>query len=125
MIFGNTMLMSEKSLDYLWRKQEVTMGNIANAETPNYKKKYISFEEVFQKKLQTASNLKDSQSIRNAIKETDYQIYVRNDSTRVDQNNVSLDVEYSELSRTALQYQYVLQSINSDITRLRTVIKGQ
>lgn len=125
MIFGNTMLMSEKSLDYLWRKQELTMGNIANAETPNYKKKYISFEEVFQKKLQTASNLKDSQSIRNAIKETDYQIYVRNDSTRVDQNNVSLDVEYSELSRTALQYQYVLQSINSDITRLRTVIKGQ
>lgn len=125
MIFGNTMLMSEKSLDYLWKKQEVTMGNIANAETPNYKKKYISFEEVFQKKLQTASNLKDSQSIRNAIKETDYQIYVRNDSTRVDQNNVSLDVEYSELSRTALQYQYVLQSINSDITRLRTVIKGQ
>lgn len=125
MIFGNTMLMSEKSLDYLWKKQEVTMGNIANAETPNYKKKYISFEEVFQKKLQTASNLKDSQSIRNAIEETDYQIYVRNDSARVDQNNVSLDVEYSELSRTALQYQYVLQSINSDITRLRTVIKGQ
>ena len=39
-------------------------------------------------------------------------------------NNVVADTEQAELARTALQYQYVVQSLNNDITRLSTVIKG-
>ena len=42
----------------------------------------------------------------------------------MDGNNVVADTEQAELARTALQYQYVVQSLNNDITRLSTVIKG-
>ena len=45
MIFGNTIAMSQKSLDFLWKQQEVLALNIANVETPGYKKKMVSFEE--------------------------------------------------------------------------------
>ena len=46
-------------------------------------------------------------------------------ATRADGNGVNADVEYTELTRTALQYQYLVQSMSADITRYRSAIKGQ
>lgn len=125
MIIGNTIAMAQKSLDYLWKKQEVTSTNIANVDTPNYKKKYISFEEAFRGRLIAASQMKDNSKMRQAIQGADYLTYERTDSSRLDDNNVNIDVENAELARTTLHYQYLLQSVNSDITRYRTAIKGQ
>lgn len=124
-MFGNTVSMAQKALDYLWKKQEVTSDNIANVDTPGYKRKYTSFEDTFRKKLAAASRLDDNTAVRRAIDTADYQIYERTDSARVDENNVNLDYEYTELARTTLHYQYLLQSVNGDITRYRTAVKGQ
>lgn len=125
MNFGNTIQMSQKGLDYLWKKQEITMDNIANISTPGYKAKEISFQDTFRNKLKAATQTGDANDVRAAIRDSDYTVYERSDSARVDGNGVNIDVEYTELSRTALHYQYLLQSVNSDITRLRTAIKGQ
>ena len=125
MNFGNTIQMSQKALDYLWKKQEITMDNIANISTPGYKAKEISFQDTFRNKLKAATQTGDANDVRAAIRDSDYTVYERSDSARVDGNGVNVDVEYTELSRTALHYQYLLQSVNSDITRLRTAIKGQ
>lgn len=124
MIFGNSVLMAEKALNYLWKKQEVTADNIANVNTPGYKKKHISFEETFRRRLAAASIGDADETMEQAIRGSDYNIWERNDSARVDENNVNLDVENTELARTTLHYQYMLQSVNSDITRYRTAIKG-
>lgn len=124
MNFGNTIQMSQKALDYLWKKQEITMDNIANISTPGYKAKEISFQDTFRNKLKAATQTGDANDVRAAIRDSDYTVYERSDSARVDGNGVNVDVEYTELSRTALHYQYLLQSVNSDITRLRTAIKG-
>lgn len=125
MIFGNTIPMSQKALDYLWKKQEITADNIANVDTPNYRKKHISFEETFRKKLQGASEAKNPEIMRRAIQSSRYQIYERSDTARIDGNNVNMDVETTTLARTTMHYQYLLQSVNSDFTRLKSVIKGQ
>ncbi|WP_122643844.1 flagellar basal body rod protein FlgB [Luxibacter massiliensis] len=125
MIFGNTIPMAGKALDYLWKKQEVTSDNIANVDTPGYKTKSVSFEETFQNKLKAASGTHDNTQMRQAIDSSTYQIYDTSSSARVDENNVNLDVEYTELTRTALHYQYLLQSVNNDFTRYRSAIKGQ
>ena len=125
MNFGNTIQMSQKALDYLWKKQEITMDNIANISTPGYKAKEISFQDTFRNKLKAATQTGDANDVRAAIRDSDYNVYERSDSARVDGNGVNVDVEYTELSRTALHYQYLLQSVNSDVTRLRTAIKGQ
>ena len=125
MIFGNTIPMSVKALDYLRKKQEVTSDNIANVDTPGYKQKYISFEDTFRQKLRAASDAKTGSAMREAIDSSNYLVYDRSDSARVDENNVNLDYEYTELARTALHYQYLIQSVNGDLTRYRTAIKGQ
>nr|WP_314462294.1 flagellar basal body rod protein FlgB [uncultured Clostridium sp.] len=123
-IFGNSISMAEKSLDYLWSKQQTTLNNIANGETPGYKAKYVTFEDEFRNRL-SAARRGTSAEIGNIINGSRY--YVRNtndESARLDGNNVNTDVENVELARTTLQYQYELNSLNSDISRLRTIIKG-
>lgn len=116
-------MVSEKSMDYLWKKQSVTLGNIANADTPGYKAKYVTFEDTFRAKLRAASG--KSESVRDAVGSAVWQVNQSNtESARMDGNNVIADAEMAELTRSALQYQFVIQSANSDITRLSSAIKG-
>lgn len=125
MIFGNTIAMSQKSLDFLWKQQEVLTLNIANVETPGYKKKMVSFEDEYRKRLQAASQTKNTSKIRQAIDEADCLVYSRDDSGRVDENNVNADVENTKIARSTLHYQYLLQSVSNDIKRFQSVVKVQ
>lgn len=123
-IFGNNISMAEKSLDYLWSKQRITMNNIANGDTPGFKAQYVTFEDEFRKRL-TAGKAGTSKDIANIIGNSRYFVRNTNDeSARMDGNNVNMDVENVELARTTLQYQYEMNALNSEITRLRTFIKG-
>ena len=125
MIFGNTIAMSQKSLYFLWKQQEVLALNIANVETPGYKKKMVSFEDEYRKRLQAASQTKNTSKIRQAIDEADCLVYSRDDSGRVDENNVNADVENTKIARSTLHYQYLLQSVSNDIKRFQSVVKVQ
>lgn len=123
-IFGNNMLMAQKSLDYLWARQNVTLNNIANVDTPGYKAQYVTFEDEFRQRLMSGRNRTSGdtaeiiQNSRHYIKDT------IEESARMDENNVNMDAESVELARATLQYQYELNALNSQITRLRTIIKG-
>lgn len=124
-MFGNTIAMAQKSLDCLWKKQEVLSNNISNIDTPGYKRQQVSFEETFRKRLTAADETRSSAKMREAIEGTNYTIYSRDDSARVDENNVNADVEETEMTRTWLHYYYLLQSVTSDVKRYQTAIKGQ
>ena len=42
---SNSMLMLQRSMGFLWSKQDCILNNLANAETPGYKTQYVTFEE--------------------------------------------------------------------------------
>ena len=44
---SNTSLLMQRSIDFLWSKQTCISDNIANAETPGYQPKYVTFEEGY------------------------------------------------------------------------------
>ena len=44
LFYGNGIALTEKTLDLLWGRQNITVNNIANVDTPNYKSKYLTFE---------------------------------------------------------------------------------
>ena len=50
LLSSNSFLMMEKSMDFLWAKQAAILDNISNAETPNYKPKVVTFEEILREK---------------------------------------------------------------------------
>ncbi len=122
-LFGNSFAVLGRSLDYLWQKESVTAANLANVDTPGYKAKYVKFEDMFNAKLRAASG--NRAETYKAAKNARWEVKVSETETaRLDGNNVVPDTETVELTRAALQYQYVLSSINSDISRLSSVIKG-
>ena len=123
---SNTMLMLEKSMNFQWTKQNVLLDNIANAETPNYKAKYVTFEDALSDRLQAAAMEKKSLSgIRNVLTTSSPTIRTNNtESTRMDGNSVNVTEQTLEMVRNAYQIQYVLNAINSDFSILRSAIRG-
>ena len=125
-LFGNNIALASKSMEYLWGKQQITLQNLANVDTPGYKSKYVTFEDVFRTRLEQAAMSRDDEKIAEAIEDSRLVVHDTGDeSARLDENNVDADVESVELTRATLQYMYTAQAITSDIARLRTVITGQ
>ncbi len=125
-LFGNNIDLARKSMQYLWGKQQITLQNLANVDTPGYKSKYVTFEDEFRSRLKNAALTRDDEKIADVIKDSKFIVHnTEDESARLDENNVDADVESVELSRATLQYMYTAQAITSDIARLRSVIRGQ
>jgi flagellar basal-body rod protein FlgB len=125
-LFGNNIDLARKSMQYLWGKQQITLQNLANVDTPGYKSKYVTFEDEFRSRLKNAALTRDDEKIADVIKDSKFIVHnTEDESARLDENNVDADVESVELSRATLQYMYTAQTITSDIARLRSVIRGQ
>lgn len=125
-IYGNGVALTEKVLDYLWQRQTVSLNNIANDDTPGFKSQYITFEDELRKKVADANKTKRGprRAVYEAIGNTRSRLNTTwNESSRLDGNNVDVDQEQVEIVRTAYEYQYMLSSLNNDITRLRNAAK--
>ena len=124
-LFGNSINIAQKSLDYLWKKQSVITDNIANQDTPGYKSRYVTFEDELRSNLAKASQTDEKDYVK-AVENTDLRINTtENESARMDGNNVNPDAEYVELARTTIQYQYAIRAVSDEFARLRSAIKGQ
>ncbi len=126
-MLGNSGIMTEKSLDYLWQKQKITMNNIANQNTPGFKAEYVTFEDELDRRLKlTVSKNRSYKDMREAIRDTRMTVHdTENEFMSMDDNNVDVTAESAELARATIQYQYLIQSFNFDYNRLRTAIRGQ
>lgn len=124
-LVSNSMMMMQKSMDYLWTKQTAILDNLANVETPDYKTKYVTFEEAFRSRLNAAAG-GNAEDIRDAIESSNAAVHVaENESARMDGNGVDATEQSIELARNALQQQHVFNAISSELTILRTAINGQ
>lgn len=127
---SNSLRMMERSMDFLWAKQAAHLDNVANAETPGYKVKTVTFEERFRSKLLQARakavRLETSprREYRKTIEQTGWTVLEDEETTRMDENGVNVTEQSLEAIRTAYQMQYTLQAISSDLSTLRAAISG-
>lgn len=123
---SNSFLMLEKSLGYLWTKQAAIADNIANAETPEYKEKVVTFEDSLKSKLLLASRRSAPvKSMRRVLESTPFSVTEQMVQTRMDDNGVNVTAQAAEAVRNAYQMRYVISSINSDLAILNSAIRGQ
>ena len=126
MLGHNALLMLEKSMDFLWTKQAAILDNISNAETPNYKTKVVTFEESLREKLDAAQRSRSPRTaVREVLEGAQFAVTEAQEATRMDENGVNLVEQSVELARNAYQLQYVYSAISSDLSALRTAIRGQ
>ena len=139
---SNSQLLLEKSMEFLWTKQAAILDNIANAETPNYKAKVVTFEESLRSRLEarlaaartaalragTPEEKKagwvSTSSIRQIIQEAEPYVFEAQEQTRMDDNGVNTTDQMVELIRNAYQQQYVYQAINKHYAILQTAVRG-
>lgn len=133
-MFGDsiTSAIYQKALDGTWQRQRAISNNIANSETPGYKAIKVNFEDSLQselKKLQTSSSNNSNGSnlqteAMNGIKNSDINVSSSDTSSRLDENNVDLESENVDMSKTVMQYYYLVRGFSSDINRLKLAING-
>ena len=116
----------DKAADAAWLRNEAISNNIANVDTPGYKRQDVSFEAELEKAL--GMNRYESMDAKvagvktsrlQARPYTDYEGY----SYRLDGNNVDIENENVMLAENQLKYQGLLTSITQEFTNLQTVMK--
>lgn len=117
----------DKAADASALRNRIIGDNIANIDTPGYKRQDVSFEEDLRRALKNSryQSLDEKVgSVRldrlNGTVYTDYANY----SYRIDGNNVDVDNENVELASNQLKYNGIMQSMTSQFSNLQSVMKS-
>jgi len=121
----------EKSLDAAWLRNEVISQNIANVDTPNYKKKTVAFEEFLNNAISDSSfkgNTTDKRHIPiggSDIDSVDIKVTQENSnlSTRIDGNNVDIESEMAAQAKNGITYNTLIQSLSTGYNRIKSAIR--
>lgn len=116
----------DKAADASWTRENLIANNIANAQTPGYKRQDIDFESVLKKEIGSFKYTGLNKKISNLdLSKLNAEIYTDNAgySYRLDENNVDIDTEQVELASEQIKYQALTSSISSEFERLQTVLK--
>ncbi len=114
--------------DASWTREEVLTNNIANVDTPNYKRQDVDFTTYLRSALQRTNG--GSSSLTNRVNNINYndiaiRTYTDNStlSYRLDGNNVDLSTENVELASEQINYNALIDSMNNEFSRFKTVLK--
>jgi len=129
---SNSMLMLERAAQFQWTKIGAISDNVSNGDTPNYKAKYVTFEEALRSSIQQAAagraevGRSTLANIRSAISASSPVVHTADlESARMDENGVNIAEQQVELTRTAYQMQHIYRAISSDMSRVLMAIRGQ
>lgn len=114
-----------KAADASWKRETVISNNIANVNTPGYKRKDLNFQGVLTEELGRCKHESlDSKVSDVDLSRLDPQIYVdsANYSYRMDGNTVDIDTENVELASEQIRYEGLIDCINSEFERMKAVI---
>ncbi len=116
-----------KAANASWAKNEVIANNIANVDTPDYKRKDLNFEALLASRLNQSSTNNMDQRVKNLQNKslvasiyTDYEEL----SYRYDGNNVDIDTETAYLADNQLKYYTFLNTINQEFSRIKMVLNS-
>lgn len=116
----------EKAMDASAIRNEVISNNIANKDTPGYKRQDVNFETQLAKALRSSryktmdAKVSDVKTRRlNPITYTDYSGF----SYRIDGNNVDPDTEGVYLAKNQVVYQGLELSVDQEFKNLQLVMK--
>lgn len=115
-----------KAADASWMRNEVISNNISNVDTPGFKRKDVQFETQFMAAMTRGGSMDERvNSVNldslNSILYTDQSSL----SYRLDGNNVDIDTESAYLAENQIRYYALLDSINQEFSRLKTVINSR
>lgn len=125
------LLVYSQAMNLRTQRHQLLASNIANADTPGYKARDFSFEKAMQNAmaggnggsiaLATTSGTHLQGSGMSGAATLQYRTETQ---SAVDGNTVDMDVERSQISENAIQYQIVSQLISDTFKGMRTALSS-
>ncbi|MCL1853371.1 MAG: flagellar basal body rod protein FlgB [Peptococcaceae bacterium] len=120
----------ERGLDYASLRTKVLQHNIANIDTPNFKRSDLNFEVLLNQALGSHTPMSLRQTHERHLLGSNFSdqgmIYQdRATSTRNDNNNVDPDVEMTRLAENTYTYMYLSRAMTSYLGLFRQAYTTQ
>ena len=113
-----------KAADASWRRNDILANNIANADTPGFKRKDVQFETYLKNAVAGTDSLNETFANidLNELNCTTYTDQA-NLSYRYDGNNVDINTENVELAKNQLKYYTLMNSMSQEFSRLKSALR--
>ena len=115
----------DRAADASWIRESAIANNVANVDTPGYKRQDVEFQDILERELKSSKYSSLQNAVNNVSLDnlesrvyTDYESY----SYRLDGNNVDIDTEEAELASEQIKYQALTTSISKEFSRMKSVI---
>lgn len=115
-----------KTADASWERNDIIANNIANVNTPGYKRQDINFEQQLSRALGNSRYESVDSKVAHLTKaELKPRVFTdaANFSYRLDGNNVDIDTENVELAANQVKYNGLISSINREFSNLQLVMR--
>lgn len=133
-INNSSFQLFQKALDSTALRQNVIANNIANNDTPQFKRSDVVFEELLQQELDVMSTSLEGRRTnsrhipigRQALTAPDPQIRIdENTTVNNNMNNVDIDYENALLAKNQLKYNVLVTQLNHEFRSIRTALDGR
>lgn len=116
----------DKAADAAWLRNDAISNNIANVDTPGYKRQDVNFEIQLQRAIRSNRYDTIDDTVENINLKRLNPVTYRDHagfSYRLDRNNVDIDTENVELASNQIRIQGLYNSISQEFLNLQTVMK--
>lgn len=115
----------DRAADASWIREKVIANNVANVDTPGYKRKDVEFQNILEHELKSTKHRSLQEAVDNvSLKRLESRSYTDHAafSYRLDGNNVDIDTENVELASEQLRYQALTTAVNQDFVRMKSAM---
>ena len=113
-LFDNTQLGLERAISGAAMRQDVLANNLANAETPGFRRSDVDFHSTLAEAMKTGDP--------KAIETTTFSPEQETTSMRADGNGVDVDVESATMAKNGLEYEALVSVAKARIGILQSAM---
>ena len=116
----------DKAADASWLRNEAISNNIANVDTPGYKRQDVSFETHLAQQLRSSQYETMDEKVSGVqMSKITPRVYTDDSghSYRLDGNNVDIETENVYLAENQITYNALMESIQKEFDNLKSVMK--
>ena len=126
----STLDIGSRALSAASLRHEVLSNNIANVNTPNFKRSHVRFEDLLKQELGL-----DRDPLMKVVRTHDRHFPIAfhgkvrpvieqdaGTNMRLDGNNVDIDIEMAEVAKNQLYYSALATAVGGHISKLKSVI---
>lgn len=118
-LFGSTFTALDAALGAAGMRQQVLANNLANVNTPGFKRSDVSFDGLLAKAVDSAERGGDASGLAGLKPEV---VLDSSTTMRADGNNVDVDQEMASIAETNVRYNALVQMASKKLNMLEYVI---